>query len=176
MEKIIKQTSDLIWPFGIATGVFIILFIIKTILFGFWPASPYLCTAIIAATAVYALWFIRKEANKQHLTDHIEVPEVKLPTEVAALQELVRKYEQQIVYKDKDYRETLKSWKDEQELRFAAEEEARKKDFQIHELMSDNMDYLTQRDNAIKQLEELKGEIEKRQRWRRSNPKSTIPA
>ena len=132
----------------------------------------------LSGVLIYQFEIIKRQRKElaQHLTDHIEVPEVKLPTEVAALQELVRKYEQQIVYKDKDYQETLKSWKHEQDRRYAAEEDARKKDFQIHELMSDNMDYLMQRDNAIKQLEELKAEIEKHPRWRRSNPKSTIPA
>ena len=176
MEKIIKQTKGLIWPFGIATGAFIILFIIKTILTGFWPASSYLCTAIIAATAVYALWFIRKEANKQHLTDHVEVPEKPLPTEVAALQELVREYAQLMAYKDKDYRETFEKLRHEQDLRYAAEEDARKKDFQIRELMDNNQDYLIQRDNAIQQLEELQSKIDKQPRWRRSNPKTDFPA
>ena len=176
MDKIIKQTSDLIWPFGIATGAFIVLFILKTILTGFWPASPYLCTAIIAATAVYALCFIRKEANKQHLTDHVEVPEKPLPTEVAALQELVREYEQIIVNKTQCCQSVEKQLKEDYNLRLADQEELRKKDFEIRELMRNNLEYLTQRDNAIQQLEELQSKIDKHPRWRRSNPKTDFPA
>ena len=176
MEKIIKQTKGLIWPFGIATAAFLVLFILKAIFFGFWPASPYLCTAIISVSAFYALLCIRKEAEREHLTDHIEVAETKLPTEVAALQELVREYEQLMAYRGKDYRETLKSWKEEQDRRFAAEEESRKKDFQIRELMGNNQEYLTQRDNAIQQLEELQSKIDKQPRWRRSKQKTEIPA
>ena len=133
----------------------------------------------LSGVLIYQFEIIKRQRKElaQHLTDHIEVPEVKLPTEVAALQELVRKYELLMAYKDNDQRDTLRSWKEEQDLRFAAEEESKKKDFQIHELMSDNMDYINQRDNAIKQLEELKAEIEKHPRWRRnSNQKTDFPA
>ena len=119
--------------------------------------------AFLAGGLIYQFEIIKRQRKElaHHLTDHIDPPETILPTEVAGLQELVRKYAQLLAYKDEDWRGAVKRLMVAEEARLAAEEELKKKDAQIRELMTDNMDYIIQRDNAIKQLEELRAEIAK---------------
>lgn len=155
--KLIKTLSaGFFWIEATAATIFFVLFILGWVHLDFLRSLPYLSAAIVASSCVLALGIIRKEANKPNLTDHIDQPEMILPTEVAALQELVRKYEQIASLRDQDYQNTEKQRMEEYNLRCDAEEEARKKDIEIRELMRNNLEYLTQRDNLYKELTALK--------------------
>ena len=155
MEKIKTLSAGFFWIEATAATIFFVLFILGWVHLDFIRALPYLSASIIAGSCVLALGVIRKEANKPQLTDHTEVPEKPLPTEVAALQELVRKYEEIVLLRDQDCQMLM----EEHNLRCDAQEEARKKDIEIRELMRNNLEYLTQRDNLYKELTALKSSI-----------------
>jgi len=155
--KLIKTLSaGFFWIEATAATIFFVLFILGWVHLDFLRALPYLSSSIVAGSCVLALGFIRKEASKPNLTDHIDPPETTLPTEVAALQELVRKYEQLVSFKDQDYQSIKKQLKEEHNLCCDAQEEVLKKDIEIRELMRNNLEYLTQRDNLYKELTALK--------------------
>lgn len=155
--KLIKTLSaGFFWIEATAATIFFVLFILGWVYLDFLRALPYLSASIVAGSCVLALGIIRKEANKPQLTDHIDPPETTLPTEVAALQELVRKYEQLVSLRDQDYQNIEKQRMEEYNLRCDAQEEVRKKDIEIRELMRNNLEYLTERDNLYKELTALK--------------------
>lgn len=156
MKRIKTLSAGFFWIEATAATIFFVLFIIGWVHLDFLRALPYLSASIIAGSCVIALGAILKEANKPQLTDHIDQPEMILPTEVAALQELVRKYEQLVSLRDQDYQSTEKQRMEEYNLRCDAQEEVRKKDIEIRELMRNNQEYLTQRDNLYKELTDLK--------------------
>ena len=155
MKRIKTLSAGFFWIEATAATIFFVLFILGWVHLDFIRALPYLSASIIAGSCVLALGVIRKEANKPQLTDHTEVPEKPLPTEVAALQELVRKYEEIVLLRDQDCQMLM----EEHNLRCDAQEEARKKDIEIRELMRNNLEYLTQRDNLYKELTALKSSI-----------------
>ena len=152
MKRIKTLSAGFFWIEATAATIFFVLFIIGWVRTDFLQALPYLSAATLVSSCVIALGAIRKEANKPQLTDHTEVPEKPLPTEVAALQELVRKYEEIVLLREHD----CQRLKEEHNLRCDAQEEARKKDIEIRELMRNNLEYLTERDNLYKELTALK--------------------
>lgn len=152
MKCIKTLSAGFFWIEATAATIFFIMFILGWVHLDFLRALPYLSAAILVSSCVLALGAIRKEANKPQLTDHIEVPEKPLPTEVAALQELVRKYEEIVLLREHD----CQRLKEEHDLRCDALEEVRKKDIEIRELMRNNLEYLTERDNLYKELTALK--------------------
>lgn len=152
MKRIKTLSAGFFWIKAAVATIFFVLFILGWVHIDFLRALPYLSASIVAGSCVLALGIIRKEANKPQLTDHIDPPEMILPTEVAALQELVRKYEQIVLLRDQD----CQRLKEEHNLRCDAQEEVRKKDIEIRELMRNNLEYLTERDNLYKELTALK--------------------
>ncbi|MBR1991451.1 MAG: hypothetical protein IKA00_04360 [Prevotella sp.] len=152
MKRIKTLSAEFFWIEATAATIFFVLFILDLVHRDFLHALPCLTAVILMSSCVLALGVIRKEANKPQLTDHIEVPEKPLPTEVAALQELVRKYEQIVSLREQDCHRL----NEEYNLRCDAEEEVRKKDIEIRELMRNNLEYLTERDNLYKELTALK--------------------
>lgn len=156
MKRIKTLSAGFFWIEATAATIFFIMFILGWVHLDFLRALPYLSAAILVSSCVLALGAIRKEANKPQLTDHIEVPEKPLPTEVAALQELVRKYEEIVSLRDQECRSVEKQVVEEHNLRCDALEEVRKKDIEIRELMRNNLEYLTERDNLYKELTALK--------------------
>ena len=156
MKRIKTLSAGFFWIEATAATIFFVLFIIGWVRTDFLRALPYLSAAILVSSCVLALGIIRKEANKPQLTDHIDPPKITLAIEVAALQEMVRKYEQLVLFSDQDCRSIGKQFREEHNLRCDAQEEVRKKDIEIRELMRNNLEYLTQRDNLYKELTALK--------------------
>ena len=155
--KLIKTLSArFFWIEATAATIFFVLFILGWVHIDFLRALPYLSAAILVSSCVLALGIIRKEANKPQLTDHINPPETTLPTEVAALQELVRNYEQLVLLREQECENIGKQFREEHNLRCDAQEEVRKKDIEIRELMRNNQEYLTERDNLYKELTAMK--------------------
>ena len=155
--KLIKTLSaGFFWIEATAATIFFVLFILVWVHLDFLRALPYLSAAILVSSCVLALGIIRKEANKPNLTDHIDPPEMILPTEVVALQELVRVYEHLVSLRDQHCETIEKQFREEHNLRCDAQEEVRKKDIEIRELMRNNQEYLTERDNLYKELTALK--------------------
>ena len=156
MKRIKTLSAEFFWIEATAATIFFVLFILGWVHLDFLRALPYLSAAIIAGSCVLAFGAIRKEANKPQLTDHIDSPVTILTTEVAAMQELVRKYEEIASPRYQDYQNTEKQRMEEYNLRCDAQEEVRKKDIEIRELMRNNQEYLAQLDNLYKELTALK--------------------